>query len=117
LKSPLLSRRTPSHKAEFSFLNGNLIAPVSRWPIFKGHALFRPGGDLTMSVTRLVVAMGLLLSASSAALAQERQCFGDRPYYGSESAGWLDSNYHPGIDCNIGPPASAHPRRQGQRGY
>jgi hypothetical protein len=70
-----------------------------------------------MSVTKLVVAMGLLLSASSAALAQERQCFGDRPYYGSESAGWLDSNYHPGIDCDIGPPASAHPRRQGRRGY
>jgi hypothetical protein len=55
-----------------------------------------------MSVTRLVVATGLLLSATSAALAQERQCFGDRPYYGSESAGWLDSNYHRGIDCDIG---------------
>ena len=61
-----------------------------------------------MSATRLVVAMALLLSATSAALAQDRQCFGDRPYYGSESAGWVDSNYHPGIDCSIGPPASAH---------
>ncbi len=68
-----------------------------------------------MSITKLVVAMGLLLSATSAALAQERQCFGDRPYYGSESAGWLDSNYHPGIDCSIGPPATAHARRR--RGY
>jgi len=32
-----------------------------------------------MSVTKLVVAMGLLLSATSAAMAQERQCFGYRP--------------------------------------
>jgi hypothetical protein len=65
-----------------------------------------------MSATKLVVTMALLLSATSAALAQDR-CFGDRPYYGSESAGWLDSNYHPGIDCSIGPPASAHPRERG----
>jgi hypothetical protein len=33
-----------------------------------------------MSVTKLVVAMGLLLSGTSASFAQERQCFGDRPY-------------------------------------
>jgi hypothetical protein len=64
-----------------------------------------------MSAIKLGVAMALLLSATSAALAQERQCFGDRPYYGSESAGWLDSNYHPGIDCDIVPPASAHSPR------
>ena len=103
-------------KTEFSFLNGNLIAPASQLPTFKRDPLTRPRGDLVMSVTKLVVAMGLLLSATSAALAQERQCFGDRPYYGSESAGWLDSNYHPGIDCDIAPPASAHARRQGRRG-
>jgi hypothetical protein len=70
-----------------------------------------------MSVTKLLVTIGLLLSASSVALAQERQCFGDRPYYGSESAGWLDSNYHPGIDCDIGPPASAHVRGHGRPGH
>ena len=68
-----------------------------------------------MSVTKLVVAMALLLSATSATMAQGR-CFGDRPYYGSESSGWLDSNYHPGIDCSIGPPASAHPSKQGRGG-
>ena len=65
-----------------------------------------------MSAIKLGVAMALLLSATSAALAQERQCFGDRPYYGSESAGWLDSNYHPGIDCSLAPPASAQPRER-----
>ena len=54
-----------------------------------------------MSTTKLAVAVALLLSATSAALAQGPQCYGDRPYYGSESAGWLDSNYHPGIDCDI----------------
>ena len=64
-----------------------------------------------MSATKLVVAMALLLSATSATMAQGR-CFGDRPYYGSESSGWLDSNYHPGIDCSIAPPASAHPSKQ-----
>jgi hypothetical protein len=68
-----------------------------------------------MSATKLVVAMALLLSATSATMAQGR-CFGDRPYYGSESAGWLDSNYHPGIDCSIAPPASAHPSKQGRGG-
>jgi hypothetical protein len=67
-----------------------------------------------MSATKLAVAMTLLLSATSVALAQDRQCFGDRPYYDSESAGWLDYNYHPGIDCNIGPPASVHPRERGR---
>jgi hypothetical protein len=69
-----------------------------------------------MSAIKLGVAMALLLSATSASLAQEGRCLGDRPYYGSESSGWLDSNYHPGIDCDIGPPASAHPRRQGRPG-
>ena len=68
-----------------------------------------------MSAIKLVVAMALLLSATSATLAQGR-CFGDRPYYGSESSGWLDSNYHPGIDCSIAPPASAHPSKQGRGG-
>ena len=70
-----------------------------------------------MSAIKLGVAMALLLSATSASLAQEGRCLGDRPYYGSESSGWLDSNYHPGIDCDIGPSASAHPRRQGRPGY
>lgn len=70
-----------------------------------------------MSAIKLGVAMALLLSATSASLAQEGRCLGDRPYYGSESSGWLDSNYHPGIDCDIAPPASVHPRRQGRRGY
>jgi hypothetical protein len=65
-----------------------------------------------MSVTKLVVAMALLLSATSATMAQGR-CFGDRPYYGSESSGWLDSNYHPGIDCSIAPPAIGHPQERG----
>jgi len=68
-----------------------------------------------MSATKLVVAMALLLSATSATMAQGR-CFGDRPYYGSESSGWLESNYHPGIDCSIAPPASAHPSKQGRGG-
>ena len=70
-----------------------------------------------MSAIKFGVAMALLLSATSASLAQEGRCFGDRPYYGSESSGWLDSNYHPGIDCDIAPPASAHPRGQGRRAY
>ena len=68
-----------------------------------------------MSAIKLVVAMALLLSATSATMAQGR-CFGDRPYYGSELSGWLDSNYHPGIDCSIGLPASAHPSKQGRGG-
>ena len=61
-----------------------------------------------MSATKVVVAMALLLSATSATLAQDRQCFGDRPYYDYESAGWLDSELHLGIDCNIAPPARVH---------
>jgi hypothetical protein len=69
-----------------------------------------------MSAIKLGVAMALLLSATSAALAQEGRCLGDRPYYGSESSGWLDSNYHPGIDCDIAPPATAHPGEHGRRG-
>jgi hypothetical protein len=60
-----------------------------------------------MSALKLGVAMALLLSATSAALAQEGRCLGDRPYYGSESSGWLDSNYHSGIDCDIAPANTA----------
>ena len=67
-----------------------------------------------MSATKFVVAMALLLSATSATLAQGPQCGGDRPYYDYDSAGWLDYNYHPGIDCSIAPPASAHPSKQGR---
>jgi hypothetical protein len=69
-----------------------------------------------MSAIKLGVAMALLLSATSAALAQEGRCLGDRPYYGSESSGWLDSNYHSGIDCDIAPPAAAHAGEHGRRG-
>jgi hypothetical protein len=67
-----------------------------------------------MSATKLVVAAALLLSASSAALAQGPQCYGDRPYYDFYGAGWLDSELHLGIDCNIGPFVSAHPRERGR---
>jgi|GEM_PF-2932636 hypothetical protein len=67
-----------------------------------------------MSATKLVVAVALLLSATSAALAQGPQCYGDRPYYDFYGAGWLDSELHLGIDCNIAPPASAHPRERGR---
>jgi hypothetical protein len=52
-----------------------------------------------MSATKLVVAMALLLSATSATLAQGPQCYGDRPYYDFYGAGWLDSELHLGIDC------------------
>ena len=69
-----------------------------------------------MSAIKLGVAMALLLSATSAALAQEGRCLGDRPYYGSESSGWLDSNYHPGIDCDIAPLATVRPGEHGRRG-
>jgi hypothetical protein len=69
-----------------------------------------------MSAIKLGVAMALLLSATSASLAQEGRCLGDRPYYGSESSGWLDSNYHPGIDCEIAPPAAAHAGEHGRHG-
>ena len=62
-----------------------------------------------MSATKLVVAMALLLSATSAALAQGPQCYGDRPYYDNYGAGWLDSELHLGIDCNTAPLANAHP--------
>ena len=61
-----------------------------------------------MRATKLVVAMALLLSATSATLAQDRQCSGDRPYYDNYGAGWLDSELHPGIDCSIAPPARVH---------
>ena len=64
--------------------------------------------EIPMSATKLVVTMALLLSATSVTLAQDRQCFGDRPYYDFYGAGWLDSELHLGIDCNI---ASAHPQR------
>ena len=61
-----------------------------------------------MSATKLVVAMALLLSATSATLAQDAQCYGDRPYYDNYGAGWLDSELHLGIDCNIAPPVRVH---------
>lgn len=57
-----------------------------------------------MSATKLAVAVALLVSATSAALAQGPQCYGDRPYYDFYGAGWLDSELHLGIDCNIARP-------------
>ena len=69
-----------------------------------------------MSATKLVVAMALQLSATSATLAQGPQCSGDRPYYDNYGAGWLDSELHLGIDCNIAPPARAHSGGHGWRG-
>jgi hypothetical protein len=51
--------------------------------------------------------------ATSATLAQDGQCFGDRPYYDFYGAGWLDSELHLGIDCNVAPPGSVHPRERG----
>jgi hypothetical protein len=68
-----------------------------------------------MSARKLVAVMALLLSATSATLAQGRQCYGDRPYYDYDSSGWLDSEYHPGIDCNIAPPARMHHFGRGWR--
>ena len=56
-----------------------------------------------MRATNLLVSAALLLSATSATLAQDRQCSGDRPYYDYDSAGWLDDNFHPGVDCNVAP--------------
>jgi hypothetical protein len=68
-----------------------------------------------MSATKLVVAMALLLSATSATLAQDGQCFGDRPYYDNYGAGWLDSELHLGIDCNVAPSARVHVGGSGWR--
>jgi hypothetical protein len=62
-----------------------------------------------MTANKLVVTLALLLSATSAAFAQSRQSFGmygDRPYYDSDSSGWLDYEYHPGIDYAVTPPTA-----------
>ena len=67
-----------------------------------------------MSATKLVVAVALLMSATSATLARGAQCYGDRPYYDNYGAGWLDSQLHHGIDFNIAPPTSAHTRARGR---
>jgi hypothetical protein len=69
-----------------------------------------------MSATKLAVAVALLLSATSAALAQGPQCNGDRPYYDFYGAGWLDSELHLGIDCNIAPPVRVHSGGRSWRG-
>ena len=69
-----------------------------------------------MSATKLAVAMALLLSATSATLAQGPQCYGDRPYYDNYGAGWLDYELHLGIDCNIAPPARMHRAGRDWRG-
>jgi hypothetical protein len=42
---------------------------------------------------------------SPATSEQAARCYGDRPYYDNDSSGWLDSEYHPGVDCLIGPRA------------
>ena len=69
-----------------------------------------------MSATKLAVPVALLLSATSAALAQGPQCYGDRPYYDNYGAGWLDSELHLGIDCNVAPPARVPSGGRGWRG-
>ena len=68
-----------------------------------------------MSATKLVAAMAPPLSATSTTLAQGLQCYGDRPYYDNYGAGWLDSELHLGIDCNIAPPARVHSGGRGWR--
>jgi hypothetical protein len=61
-----------------------------------------------MTAKGLAVALGLAVSATSTAWAQSLGMYGDRPYYDSDSSGWLDYQYHPGIDFPIAPPARAH---------
>jgi hypothetical protein len=68
-----------------------------------------------MSATKFAVAVALLLSATSAALAQGPHCYGDCPYYDNYGAGWLDSELHLGIDCNMAPPARVHSGGHGWR--
>jgi hypothetical protein len=50
-----------------------------------------------------VTSMFLLLSGISAPFAQTQPYYGDRPYYDNESSGWLDYEYHAGIDYSITP--------------
>jgi hypothetical protein len=50
-----------------------------------------------------VASLFLLLSGISASVAQTPPYYGDRPYYDNESSGWLDYEYHAGIDYNITP--------------
>ena len=68
-----------------------------------------------MSATKLAVAVALLVIATCATLAQGPQCYGDRPYYDFYGAGWLNSELHLGIDCNIAPPARVHSSGHGWR--
>jgi hypothetical protein len=57
-----------------------------------------------METKKLFVASTfLLLIGISAAFAQTQPRYGDRPYYDNESSGWLDYEYHAGIDYNIPP--------------
>jgi hypothetical protein len=54
------------------------------------------------------VAMTVAAVQATPASAQSLQigrCFGDRPYYDYDSSGWLDNEYHPGVDCRIAPQA------------
>jgi hypothetical protein len=67
-----------------------------------------------MSARTIATAVALLLSATSASLAQNRQpYYGDRPYYDNDSSGWLDSMYHAGIDYDVALPNPARHRRHG----
>jgi len=66
------------------------------------------------TIAAAAAAVALLLSATSATLAQNRQpYYGDRPYYDINSSGWLDSMYHAGIDYDVALPNRARHGRHG----
>jgi hypothetical protein len=66
------------------------------------------------TIAAAAAAVALLLSATSATLAQNRQpYYGDRPYYDINSSGWLDSMYHAGIDYDVVLPNPARHHRHG----
>jgi hypothetical protein len=48
---------------------------------------------------------GSVVQNSQATSEQAARCYGDRPYYDYDSSGWLDNEYHAGIDCRIAPRA------------
>ena len=66
------------------------------------------------TIAAAAAAVALLVSATSATLAQNRQpYYGDRPYYDNDSSGWLDSMYHAGIDYDVALPNRARHSRHG----
>jgi hypothetical protein len=48
--------------------------------------------------TSLITSMFLLVSGFSALVAKTQLFYGDRPYHDSERSGWLDYEYHTGIE-------------------